>query len=79
MTNDKKIKIQITSHGMLNCFGYRGIRTPAQVELYEHQLAVLEQMGVFFKKIPDVVSTIPVRKNQDTLVVKKVEDKTENK
>jgi hypothetical protein len=62
MRNEKKVKIQITSSGMLNCFGYQGLRTPAHAELFEHQLAVLEQMGVTFNILREVQKTESAKK-----------------
>ncbi len=75
MRNEKKVKIQITSYGMLNCFGYMGLRTPAHAELYEHQLAVLEQMGVTFKLLVDTQRIPTVSKTE----VKKETKQSENK
>lgn len=51
MTGRQKVNVKIKSHGMLTCFGYGGLRTPAIVELYEHQLAVLQQQGVDYEII----------------------------
>lgn len=62
MTGREKVKVKITSHGMLTCFGYGGLRTPAEVELYEHQLAVLEQQGVAYELI--TTSSVKVSKKK---------------
>ena len=62
MTGREKVKVKIKSHGMLTCFGYGGLRTPAEVSLYEHQLAVLEQQGVEYEIITPSVVKISKKK-----------------
>jgi hypothetical protein len=48
MEDRKKVKVKITSRGILNSFGYYALRTPAEVELFEDQLVILEAQGVQF-------------------------------
>jgi hypothetical protein len=64
MTGREKVLVKITSHGVLTCFGYSGLRTPATVELYEHQLAVLQQQGVQFELIKEKTAPISRKKKE---------------
>jgi hypothetical protein len=48
----KKIKVKITSYGKITAFGYN-IRTPAYLELYPNQIAILKSSGVKIEEIPD--------------------------
>jgi len=72
MTGRQKVNVRIKSHGMLTCFGYGGLRTPAIVELYEHQLAVLQQQGVDYEIITQPPVTTRTRKK-----VKETKEETE--
>lgn len=47
----KKVKIKITSVGMLVSFGYHKLRTPAVVELYPNEIAILKSSGTQFEDI----------------------------
>ena len=48
----KKIKVSITSYGKITAFGYN-IRTPAIIELYPNQIAILKAGGVKIEELPD--------------------------
>lgn len=47
----EKVKVKITSHGTLNFEPYRGLRTPAEVELTRSQLEILKVQGVVLEEI----------------------------
>lgn len=51
MYNRKKVLVNIKSPGTLNAFGFNSLRTPAIVELYEHQLLLLDVRGVQYEII----------------------------
>lgn len=51
MYNRKKVLVNIKSPGTLNAFGFNSLRTPAIVELYEHQLLLLDVQGVQYEII----------------------------
>lgn len=65
-TGRKKIKVKITTPGFLKCFGYNGLRTPAVVELYEHQLAVLRANGTEYVIIEDKPTYVAPTKKSKT-------------
>lgn len=46
---ETKIKVKIESYGLFNAFGYRSLRTPAIIEIYEHQLILLKVMEISYK------------------------------
>jgi len=52
MDEKKKVHVRIKSRGMLNSFGYKGMRTPADVDLFESQLIILQAQGVDYEIIP---------------------------
>jgi len=52
-TGRKKVKVKIITPGVFRGFGYSGLRTPAIIELYEHQLAVLEANGTKYEIVVD--------------------------
>lgn len=54
MNNRKKIKVKVTSYGRIVSFGLN-ISTPAEVELYPNQIAILKAGGVKFEEIPEEV------------------------
>jgi hypothetical protein len=45
-----KIKVKITSYGKVAAFGYN-IRTPAIIELYPNQIAILKAGGVKIEEL----------------------------
>lgn len=49
MYTRKKVLVNIKSPGTLNAFGFNSLRTPAIVELYEHQLLLLDVQGVQYE------------------------------
>jgi hypothetical protein len=51
MYTRKKVLVNIKSPGTLNAFGFNSLRTPAIVELYEHQLLLLDVQGVQYEII----------------------------
>lgn len=51
--NRVKQKVHITSHGQLNYFNYNGLRTPAFVDLCEHEIVILKNMGVEYEIVKD--------------------------
>lgn len=51
-TNREKRKVKITSYGKLTSFGYN-IKTPAVVELYSNQIAILKAGGVVIEEISE--------------------------
>ena len=48
----KKIKVKVTSYGKITTFGYN-IHTPAIIELYPNQIAILKSSGVKIEEIPE--------------------------
>ena len=51
-TTREKRKVKITSYGKLTSFGYN-IKTPAIVELYSNQIAILKAGGVVIEEISE--------------------------
>ena len=51
-TTKEKRKVKITSYGKLTSFGYN-IKTPAIVELYSIQIAILKAGGVVIEEISE--------------------------
>lgn len=51
-TTREKRKVKITSYGKLTSFGYN-IKTPAIVELYSNQIAILKAGGVIIEEISE--------------------------
>ena len=51
-TTREKRKVKITSYGKLTSFGYN-IKTPAVVELYSNQIAILKAGGVVIEEISE--------------------------
>ena len=51
-TNREKRKVKITSYGKLTSFGYN-MKTPAVVELYSNQIAILKAGGVVIEEISE--------------------------
>ena len=51
-TTREKRKVKITSYGKLTSFGYN-IKTPAIVELYSNQIAILRAGGVVIEEISE--------------------------
>ena len=51
-TTKEKRKVKITSYGKLTSFGYN-IKTPAIVELYSNQIAILKAGGVVIEEISE--------------------------
>ena len=51
-TTKEKRKVKITSYGKLTSFGYN-IKTPAVVELYSNQIAILKAGGVVIEEISE--------------------------
>lgn len=49
--DNSKIKIKILSNTMLNIAPYRGLRTPAVVEITKSQLMFLEGQGISYQVI----------------------------
>lgn len=49
--DNSKIKIKILSNTMLNIAPYRGLRTPAIVEITKSQLMFLEGQGISYQVI----------------------------
>ena len=51
-TTKEKKRVKITSYGKLTSFGYN-IKTPAIVELYSNQIAILKAGGVVIEEISE--------------------------
>lgn len=67
MRTGPKTKIKITSGGLLNSFGYEKLRTPAVVELYPNQIAILAASGVQF----EYISEKPAHKEEPSKLIRK--------
>ncbi len=52
--NRKKLLVKIKSPGILNSFGYFSLRTPADIEIYEHQLLILKAQGVEYEILKEL-------------------------
>jgi hypothetical protein len=52
----KKVLVKIKSPGTLNSFGYSSLRTPAEIEIYEHQLMILKAQGVEYEILKEFKS-----------------------
>lgn len=51
-----KIKVKVTSYGKIAAFGYN-IHTPAVIELYPNQIAILKAQGVKIEEIPEEIKS----------------------
>ncbi|HRT03612.1 MAG TPA: hypothetical protein P5513_06695 [Candidatus Diapherotrites archaeon] len=64
MNNRKKVLVKIKSPGTLNAFGFNSLRTPATVELYEHQLLLLDVQGVQYEIVDQEPKSKPKKESK---------------